>query len=62
VDEPTLDDVRAEFGGWECWAGAGGLVYARLPGTSPPVTVRGEDPRDLRDQIIGAQWRRDGQR
>jgi hypothetical protein len=51
--EPTLDEVAAEFPGWECWRGIAGLVYARKPLTSPPVVIRAEDPQDLRDQIRG---------
>lgn len=49
--EPTLEDVAAEFPRWRCWLGVNGLYYARLPRTSPPVDVRGEDPMDLRDMI-----------
>ena len=51
--EPDLDDVRALFPQWEAWHGVNGLVYARLRGSSPPLTARGEDPRDLIDQIRG---------
>lgn len=49
-EEPTLDDVVRETG-WHCWQGIAGLLYARNRAWSPPVTVRGEDPLDLRDQI-----------
>jgi hypothetical protein len=49
--EPTLADVQREFAGYECWRGVSGLCYARLPGR-PHADVQGEDPRDLRDQII----------
>ena len=48
---PTLDDVGREFPAWHCWSGIAGLLYANLRGSSPPVTIRGEDPLDLRDQI-----------
>jgi hypothetical protein len=56
--EPDLDDVRALFPCWEVWTGVSGLVYARLRGSSPPLTARGEDPRDLIDQIRGVIGRR----
>jgi hypothetical protein len=50
--EPTLGDVATEYPGWDCYApGINGIVFARLRDSFPPVTVRGEDPRDLRDQI-----------
>jgi hypothetical protein len=51
--EPTLDEVAAEFPGWECWRGIAGLLYARKMLSSPPVVIRAEDPQDLRDQIRG---------
>jgi hypothetical protein len=52
--EPTLADIEREFSGYECWRGASGLYYARLPGRPRrhKADVCGEDPRDLRDQII----------
>ena len=57
--EPTLADVESEFPAWVCWKSADGLVYARpkdkLPNTG--WTVRGEDVRDLRDEIIRAEAR-----
>lgn len=49
--EPTLDDIRSEYPAWHCWDGIAGLPHARLRGSSPPIVVRGEDPRDLRDEI-----------
>lgn len=57
--EPTLDDVRHEFG-WECWRDTSGLYYARRPSRSDMgVDAQGEDPRDLRDMIIRAKWQAD---
>jgi len=47
-DDPTLEDIQAEFQGWYCYRDISGL-YCATRGT---VTVRGEDPMDLRDQII----------
>lgn len=51
--EPTLDEVAAEFPGWECWRGIAGLLYTRKMLSSPPVVIRAEDPTDLQDQIRG---------
>jgi hypothetical protein len=48
--EPTLADVEREFPGWECYESFG-WAWARLR-TDPDTRVRGEDPMDLRDQII----------
>lgn len=56
--EPTLDDVRALFPQWDVWTGVSGLVYARLRGSSPSLTARGEDARDLIDEIRGVIGRR----
>jgi hypothetical protein len=54
TDEPTLTDVEREFPGWECWRGMSGLYYARAAGRPRrhKADVQGEDPLDLRDQII----------
>jgi hypothetical protein len=49
--EPDLDDVARAYPRWRCWEGITGLFYARLLRSSPPVTVRGKDPADLRDSI-----------
>jgi hypothetical protein len=59
--EPTLTDLQREFAGYECWRGASGLCYARLPGIPRrhKADVWGEDPCDLRDQIIRHKAQRD---
>jgi hypothetical protein len=54
----ALDMVEREFPGWKTWI-AGGLCHA-LPRTGPALLVHGEDPVDLRDQIIRAQAFREG--
>jgi hypothetical protein len=57
--EPTLEDLEREFG-WHCWVGVNGLLYARLPSTSPSlVAERAENTTDLRNKIVAAIWRRD---
>ena len=47
----------SEFPGWQAWRAANGLLYARKTAATPPLVVRGEDPVDLRDEIIRAQSR-----
>jgi hypothetical protein len=56
--EPTLGDVEREFPGWRAFRGTNGLSYATLKAPGPLVTVRGEDPRDLRDSIVREVYRR----
>lgn len=54
--EPTLVSIQHEFPGWVWWRGVSGLVYARRserPRNSG-YDVKGEDPMDLRDEIIRA--------
>jgi hypothetical protein len=51
--EPTLADLEEEFPEWEFFRGVNYWEYARKRLTSPPVTLHGEDFRDLRDQIRG---------
>jgi hypothetical protein len=52
--EPTHESLSGEFPSWEVFPGVTDLVYARLRGSSPPVVVRGEDWRDLRDEMVRA--------
>jgi hypothetical protein len=55
-DEPTLANVQRQLPAWECSI-AFGWCWAHLC-TGPDVSVRGEDPLDLRDMInrwIGLQ-------
>jgi hypothetical protein len=60
--EPTLADVEGEFPAWVFWKSADGLVYARPKDKLPDTgwTVRGEDARDLRDEIMRAGSMRGG--
>jgi hypothetical protein len=51
TDEPTLDDVARWFPGWHCERGVDRLYHARLRDRDPEVSVRGEDPLDLMDEI-----------
>ncbi len=54
----ALDAIEREFPDWKTWI-ASGLCHA-LPRTGPALLVQGEDPVDLRDQIIRAQAFREG--
>ena len=40
-----------DFPHWHVWRGVAGLLYARRPRSSPPKVVRGQDAKDLLDQI-----------
>ncbi|HEX3492625.1 MAG TPA: hypothetical protein VHU92_24995 [Streptosporangiaceae bacterium] len=53
-NSPGWWPYAGEFPAWAVWRGIDRLYYARLPGANPPLTVRGEDPVDLRDQIRAA--------
>jgi hypothetical protein len=48
----AAEDVAREFLDWDISNELGGLLYARLRDAEPPVVVRGEDPTDLRDEIL----------
>lgn len=37
--------------GWETWTGVGGVLYARLPKSTPPKVVRAPSPQALREKI-----------
>jgi hypothetical protein len=37
--------------GWEAWTGVGGLLYARLRKSSPPVIFRAATPDELAAKI-----------
>jgi hypothetical protein len=48
----ALAQVDRDHPGWHAWPGVlGGLVYARYPGTSPPVVVRAVTVDGLRQAI-----------
>jgi hypothetical protein len=50
--ELSAEDLAKEFPRWQVWRGICHMWYGRLLNSSPPVIVRGEDPTDLRDEII----------
>jgi hypothetical protein len=41
--------------GWHTWTGVGGVLYARLPKSSPPKVVRASSPKALREAIEAKQ-------
>jgi hypothetical protein len=53
--EPSLDDIRREFPDWEISRSVSGRCHADL-NANPPAHAVGEDPLDLRDQIIKWKW------
>lgn len=57
--EPTPADLRRDFPGWHVYIGTDGLYYGRCE--DPPMQARGEDPQDLRDEIIREIWKQTGE-
>jgi hypothetical protein len=55
--------VADKFEGWQGWYAIGAHsstpYHARIVGAIPPVMVHGEDPEDLRDEIIKCIRRRE---
>jgi hypothetical protein len=47
----ALGELEAEFPGWYCWRGIGGILYARRLLSSPPAVVRAATVDGLRGQI-----------
>jgi hypothetical protein len=45
-----LARITAETG-WQTWTGVGGILYARLPKSSPPRIVHAPSTRALREAI-----------
>lgn len=50
-DELRQSDLEAEFPRWHFFVGVNRLPYAQRVRRSPPVTLRGEDWTDLRDEV-----------
>jgi hypothetical protein len=53
-DEPTLEQVAAQYPRWRVWRDFNKNCHA-VPKDGPNIPVKGEDPLDLRDQIIRAE-------
>ena len=55
----TLAAIARDLPPWHAWEGAiAGLVYARRPGSSPPMCVRSTTVAGLRQEIEAAERRR----
>jgi hypothetical protein len=59
--ERTLDEVQREFPGWTVSRGTDSMFHAVPRDGTPGKHVRGEDPADLRDEIIREIWHATGQ-
>jgi hypothetical protein len=57
--EPSLDDIRREFPNWEISRGVSCHCHADR-NVNPRAHAVGEDPLDLRDQIIKWKWQHPG--
>ena len=53
-EEPDLEDVAREYPGWRVWTGTDRRYHA-LRKCGPPLTVRGDYPLDLADEIRRAE-------
>jgi hypothetical protein len=47
----SREELERQLPRWHMWKGIAGLWYASRRNCSPPVVVRGEDLRGLRDEI-----------
>jgi hypothetical protein len=64
-DDPTparaSDPLATLYGklprGWEAWTGVGGILYARLRKSSPPIIVRAATAEELAAKVAEAQGR-----
>jgi hypothetical protein len=52
---PEWQPFAREFPHWHVWRGINGLLYGRRAKSSPPLVVRGEDPAEIRDQMLLAE-------
>ena len=46
-----LTPLYGKFPGWECWVGVGGILYARLRRSTPPVVFRVATAAELAAKI-----------
>ena len=52
----ALTEVERDYPGWHAWPGVlAGVLYARRPGTSPPLVVRAVTVDGLRAAIEDAE-------
>ena len=54
-----LTQIDHDYPPWHAWQGVlAGLVYARRPGSTPPMVVRSATPDGLRQEIESAERER----
>jgi hypothetical protein len=52
----SLATIPDDYPGWLAWEGViAGLLYARRPGSSPPIVVRSSTTDGLRQEIESAE-------
>jgi hypothetical protein len=44
--------------GWECWTGVGGILYARLRRSTPPVVLRAATAEELAAKVAEREAQR----
>jgi hypothetical protein len=55
----ALAEVERDYPGWQAWPGVlAGVVYARRPGSRPPMVVRAVTTEELRQAIEDAERER----
>jgi hypothetical protein len=55
----ALTAIDRDFPPWHAWPGVlAGLVYARFPGSTPPIVVRSTSTDGLRTEIMRAEQKR----
>lgn len=55
----VLAAIDADYPRWHAWEGViAGLLYARCPGSTPPLVVRSTSPDGLRQEIETAERER----
>ena len=57
-----LAPLYGRFPGWECWTGVGGMLYARLRRSTPPVVFRAPTADELAAKITQFEAARRGAR
>jgi hypothetical protein len=54
----TLQRIEHDHPYWHTWVGVSGLLYARRPGSSPPVVYRATESAELEARISEHEARR----
>ena len=51
----ALTQIGRDHPRWHCWVGVGGILYARIPMSSPPVVVRAPTVSELRTLVTSKE-------